>query len=151
MPTIVWFDKQYLERFVTFRKLSHKETPAYLSSSSLARAQELLDGLEKDDLERYYLLVQNGTVIGQLNLHLETDEIVKLRLISVLQAYRGKGYGKMLLDKAVKVAQAEKRTYLRLFVNQKNASAIACYERYGFTPIRSRYPSVKQYEYQIKP
>lgn len=58
--------------------------------------------------------------------------IFELERIYILAAHQGKGYGKLLMDKAVTMAEKGGFRKMRLGVWQKNSKAIAFYKREGF-------------------
>jgi ribosomal protein S18 acetylase RimI-like enzyme len=65
--------------------------------------------------------------------HTESAETVfELERIYILTAHQGKGYGKLLMDKAVAMAEKAGFRKMRLGVWQKNSRAIAFYKREGF-------------------
>ena len=52
--------------------------------------------------------------------------------LAVLQSFRGKGVGSMLIDDMIKVAKELKLSALTLEVNVNNVVAIALYQKFGF-------------------
>jgi ribosomal protein S18 acetylase RimI-like enzyme len=58
--------------------------------------------------------------------------VFELERIYILAAHQGKGYGKLLMGKAVAMAENSGFRKMRLGVWQKNCKAIAFYEREGF-------------------
>ncbi len=60
---------------------------------------------------------------------------MKLDKLYVDQAHQRKGYGGMLLDRAVTIARAYGCGKLMLTVNKNNRTAIAAYEKYGFNSV----------------
>ncbi len=57
---------------------------------------------------------------------------MKLDKLYVHYDHQRKGYGRMLLDRAISIARAYGCETLVLAVNKHNRSAIAAYEKYGF-------------------
>lgn len=58
---------------------------------------------------------------------------MKLDKLYVHHDHQRKGYGRMLLDRAVTIARAYGCGSLVLAVNKNNRNAIAAYEKYGFS------------------
>jgi GNAT superfamily N-acetyltransferase len=90
------------------------------------------DELKRGDLWWDKLLV-NASMAGFASYFLMRDEsAMKLDKLYVETAHRGRGYGGMLVDRAVTMARAYGCETLKLAVNKRNAGAIAAYEKYGF-------------------
>lgn len=82
-----------------------------------------------------FTLEDDGKVIGHVILRNPSDnkEIVRLGFIIVDSSIRGKGYGKKLIEEAIKYAKDElgaKEINLGVFSN--NESAFECYKAVGF-------------------
>ncbi len=87
----------------------------------------------------FYFLEEGEKIIGYLKLNIEsaeTEEIegdtLEIERIYVLPEAQGKGYGKVLIQKAVSVAQIHQKNIVWLGVWDQNPEAIAFYERMGF-------------------
>jgi ribosomal protein S18 acetylase RimI-like enzyme len=92
------------------------------------------------DLERYVgapdrwfdvLRVEN-TSSGFLRTSRASQGEFKLEEIYVVAGLRGKGYGKLLLDRAEALAREQHCRKVFLFVNRANEGSIAAYLRNGF-------------------
>lgn len=80
-------------------------------------------------------LVDNNKIIGHLILRTPFSDkyIVRFGFIIVNPALRGKGYGKVLLDKAIDFAKNELHAKeINLGVFDVNKSAYFCYKSVGF-------------------
>ena len=55
--------------------------------------------------------------------------------IGIKQAFRGRGIGALLINKAVEVARKQGMRRIRLEVNCHNDAALKLYHRYGFSEI----------------
>lgn len=55
--------------------------------------------------------------------------------IGIKRAFRGRGIGALLINKAVEVARKQGMRRIRLEVNRHNDSALKLYHRYGFSEI----------------
>ena len=62
---------------------------------------------------------------------------MKLDKLYVHHTHQRKGYGGMLLDRAVTIARAYGCETLVLAVNKHNRNAIAAYEKHGFQVVES--------------
>lgn len=85
-------------------------------------------------------LIDNNKVIGHIilrNPDLNNAQIVRLGFIIVDNNLRGKGYGKRLIEEALKYAQTNlKAKQITLGVFEKNKSAYHCYKSIGFKEIK---------------
>ena len=72
-----------------------------------------------------------GKITGYISYYLVRDEGF-LGNLAVTEEERGKGYGKALLEKAVKTAEDSGASFLTLEVRMSNSKAISLYEKAGF-------------------
>lgn len=98
----------------------------------------LLGELE-NPASRFYFLYADGGLAGYLKLNehpAQTDfhdpESLEIERIYVLRPCQGRGFGGVLMDKAVREARALGKAYLWLGVWEKNTSALRFYEQRGF-------------------
>ncbi len=101
---------------------------------SLSRITEEL----KDPQTEIYF-IGNGDPAGyiKINLHkpiLDTtpEKALEIARIYVKHNSQGKGYGRLLLEKAVEIARANHFEYIWLGVWEQNSKAIHFYEKMGF-------------------
>ena len=88
--------------------------------------------LARDDAWWDKLLI-DGRLTGYVSCFLTGNAgEMKLDKLYVHQDHQRKGYGAMLLDRAVSIARAHGCGTLMLAVNRNNRNAIAAYEKYGF-------------------
>jgi len=83
-----------------------------------------------------YFAIENGEVIGWCDILPKSYEgltHVGVLGMGVLKAYRGKGLGKQLLEKAIEHAKQNGIEKVELDVFETNTRAIALYEKMGFT------------------
>ncbi len=126
--------KAFLETFSEGNSV--KEMNTYLSERfSLRRLFEELS----NPLSQFYFVTEHGRRIGYLKVNRgaaqsETmgDEAFELERIYVLNAYFGKGYGQLLLDKAIELAKQYNAQYLWLGVWEHNHRAVSFYKKNGF-------------------
>lgn len=87
----------------------------------------------------FYFLKKENTVVGYIKLNEyasqtepEGDDALEVERIYVVKEEQGKGYGKLLIQKAIAVAQAKGKNKLWLAVWEKNPNAIRFYKKMGF-------------------
>ena len=84
------------------------------------------------------LIDDNETIIGHLILRNPTEDksIIRLGFIIVDNKVRGKGYGKKLLELAIRYAREElKAQEINLGVFKENEGAYKCYTSVGFKEV----------------
>jgi diamine N-acetyltransferase len=79
-----------------------------------------------------------GNPSGFLRTSLAGHEQLKLEEIYVSASMRGKGYGKLLLDRAEALAAQRRCTRVILYVNRKNEGSVAAYRRHGYAVRESK-------------
>lgn len=102
---------------------------------------------------RYYVafIEEQPVAFMKLNLAsnlpgLSADDGIELDKIYILPIYKGKGIGKILLDKAFETASINKKNVFWLCVIDTNKEAISFYEKTGFklhSKTRIDYPKFK--------
>lgn len=91
----------------------------------------------------YFFLMYDDAIAGFLGLQLLKDKL-NLSKIYLLPAFRGKQIGKVALAFTDEFAQAHGKSSIELIVTRSNQSAIAAYQRSGYTilqPILSDFPN----------
>ncbi len=85
------------------------------------------------------LLMHNDRIAGFLNVFVDADDGLsgEISTIGLLPAYRGRGLGRSLLDKAVEELSSRKVRNIKLTVAAGNETALGLYQRSGFD-IRTR-------------
>lgn len=78
-----------------------------------------------------HVLRAGGDVVGAVVLSRKADAMQVDNLV-VAPAVQGRGYGRMLMHHAERMARAESMRALTLFTNQAMHENIALYRRYGF-------------------
>jgi ribosomal protein S18 acetylase RimI-like enzyme len=73
-----------------------------------------------------------GNLSGFLRTSWAGHDQLKLEEIYVSASMRGKGYGKLLLDRAEALAAQRRCRCVSLYVNRKNEGSIAAYRRHGY-------------------
>lgn len=80
---------------------------------------------------RYYVAEREGEAIGKIGVALE-DGGAYVRGVGVLPEYRGRGYGRRMLEATIDAMVAENRTSLALDVVCENSGALSLYLACGF-------------------
>lgn len=127
-------EQTYRDTFALYN--SKEDMDAYISSAF--SVDTLRDSLE-NNASRYYLAKDNGITIGYIKLNfasaqtdIHDDMSIELERIYILREHQGKGYGNILLKKAIQEAHAFGKSYIWLGVWEKNMRAIRFYEQNGF-------------------
>ena len=96
-----------------------------------------VEGLTRqlDDGYIYYLVKDNGTLLGFIGYYPKDDHLY-LSKFYLYKQYRGKGYGKEIINKLSADAARRGLIAIELNVNVNNPS-IKIYEKMGFKRIRS--------------
>ncbi len=132
--TITSISPRAVSRFVSFRLRSSAETP-YVNALTEKDAHRLIAEWNTDE-KHGYLLRLDRRIAGQIFFSTpKRSETMTINLISVLSAHSRRGFGKMLLDHALLIAQKEGLDALELIVHQKNISAQRFYERNAFVRV----------------
>ena len=79
-----------------------------------------------------FLAMDGETVIGTAGLWKENDSAYELIKMGVDSAYRGRGIGKILLEKCIDEARKRKAAKILLFSNSQLQTALGLYKKYGF-------------------
>ena len=98
---------------------------------------------DMDDIESNYqsksgmfqLLVCESNIIGTVAVRNLGHKIAELKRLFLLRQHRGKGYGKKMLDTAIKHVVNHNFIRLRLDTTSKSAAAINLFEKTGFSYI----------------
>lgn len=123
--------------FETFSESNTEENMAkYLEDGfSIGKLTEELN----NEHSEFYFAVLDGKVIGYLKLNfgqsqteLQDSSGLEIERIYVLQEYHGKKVGQVLYDKAMRVADEKKVSYVWLGVWEENPRAIRFYQKNGF-------------------
>lgn len=86
---------------------------------------------------RFWVLVQDGVVVGSCGLYPLGGSVVELRKMYLHSSLRGQGVGRRLLAHALAVAAADGYKTMRLETASALVEAIALYRRNGFTRLPS--------------
>jgi putative acetyltransferase len=79
-----------------------------------------------------FLAKEGDTIIGTAGLAKAGEAVFELVKMAVDPAHRGKGIGKILLEKCLGEAKNRKAEKIFLFSNSQLTTALKLYEKYGF-------------------
>jgi ribosomal protein S18 acetylase RimI-like enzyme len=118
------FTSEYADEFTMLHGTNFPNT--YLS------AQDIMQQLDED--HRLFMLTEQGQLVGYVYVEGEPEfKEGSIEYIAVSENFRGKGYGRALLDQALHylfhIVQLED---ISLCVDQRNEGAIQLYQRAGF-------------------
>ncbi|MBK1895175.1 GNAT family N-acetyltransferase [Chryseobacterium paridis] len=79
-----------------------------------------------------YLLIQNGQRIGVIALHKNTDTELEIKNMAIIDRYRNKGLGSILINKAKEMAKENHYSSLLVGTSDTGFQQIRFYEKNGF-------------------
>ncbi|GHE29315.1 GNAT family N-acetyltransferase [Sphingobacterium griseoflavum] len=82
----------------------------------------------------FYLALANGNPVGFIGLKTKSSAVLRIEKIYLLPEVQGKGYGKRLINFAMKQAARADIPFVQLNVNRKN-KAYYFYLKQGFTVV----------------
>jgi ribosomal protein S18 acetylase RimI-like enzyme len=90
----------------------------------------------------FYFMYSEGNLAGYLKVNIENAQTelaasnsLEIERIYLNKEYQGKGFGRILLNKGLEIAENMGKTFVWLGVWEKNTTAIAFYKKMGFTEI----------------
>ncbi len=93
----------------------------------------------KDSSSRYFLVEYGEEIAAYMKINFDNsqteqghDNTLVIQRVYVLQQYKGRHIGKMLIQKAIEIARYHNLHYVWLGVWENNAHAIKFYEKQGF-------------------
>jgi ribosomal protein S18 acetylase RimI-like enzyme len=103
---------------------------------------------------RVIYLIRGGSRVGKCALDIN-DNVAFLYGVRVYKKYRGMGYCKCLVQKAISWVRSlrtrqSRITTIRLHVEHRNISAIKCYQHNGFVVVRKNYDNRKLFGYTME-
>lgn len=134
-------DRENKENCLNLISLSEKNKVEYwgayndsfndMPHGSYIYINEVEEYLRKANNENYYFMVStDNTTIGFMNCVIENGQ--GIFDIGLRKAYRGKGYGKRLLETAIDFLNEKKVYKINLIVIEKNQIAYNMYKKRGF-------------------
>ncbi len=121
----------------TFHLLNNEETMSLYLKEAFNEIK-IQNELNNPD-SRFFLLFYEKKPAAYLKINfypVQTDlndpESLELERIYVKSEYKGKGFGKLLINHTIKIAKEKKCDYVWLGVWEKNEAALAFYKKMGF-------------------
>ena len=100
---------------------------------------EKLEEEIKNINSKFYLVFNNEEVVAYMKVNFDGaqteegyDNTLEVQRIYVLQEYKNKAIGKMLMKKAMEISKKNNLSYIWLGVWEHNINAIKFYEKHGF-------------------
>lgn len=100
---------------------------------------EQLEHEIENDYSKFYIVENNEKVVAYMKLNFDKaqteaghDNTLEVQRIYVLQEYKGKHIGKLLIKKAIEISRGNNLNYIWLGVWENNINAIKFYEKLGF-------------------
>lgn len=90
-----------------------------------------------NETARFYVLRDPENLLGYIGANNICNEVY-ITNVAVNEKYRGKGYGKILVNHLIKQSEAERAFFITLEVRKSNENAIKLYEKCGFKLIGER-------------
>lgn len=104
---------------------------AFIKSMIISKDSDYILAIDDERIVGYALIEERVSPYKEYDSFVE-DHYAFIYEIVVLPEYRNKGYGKKIIDEAVKWAKSKKLTSIELNALSNNYSARAFYERIGF-------------------
>jgi len=116
-------------------------------------------GKKKLSIDTYYIILQsmeikyiflrrNKIIVGKCKLEINND-IAWLEKVFIYKKFRGLGYSKFLLMKAINLMKRMKIKTINLHVKSDNLIAIKVYKNIGFKIIKKNYDKNKLFGYTM--
>lgn len=93
----------------------------------------------RDPDSTFFLLLLDNNAAGYLKINeheaqtdLKDDSGLEIERVYIIAEFQGRGLGKVLMNKGIEIAQANKKEFVWLGVWDKNVRAIQFYEQMGF-------------------
>ena len=95
----------------------------------------LKKGSERDDLENksiHRLIKYGNEIIGVGRLHFNDGYIAQIRYMAIVERFRGKGLGRLLVDEFIKISKDNNREKIMLYAREP---VLKFYKKLGFKKI----------------
>ena len=97
---------------------------------------------------KYIELIRNKIIVGKCKLEINNN-IAWLENVSIYKKFRGLGYSKFLIRKAINLMKRMKIETINLHVKYDNYIAIKSYKNSGFKIIKKNYDKNKLFGYTM--
>jgi ribosomal protein S18 acetylase RimI-like enzyme len=109
---------------------------AMLEAPPLEKFREFVQGNIRNKIFPQVVAIAGGNVVGWCDVMTVSERPVHAHAgfitIGIVEEWRGRGVGGMLIDAAVESSRARGLTRLELIVREENLPAIALYKKKGF-------------------
>lgn len=130
-----------LNEMPIIRKMTEKDICEIAELEKMCFSEPWSENSLKDELTnetaRFYVLCDNNELLGYIGANNICNEVY-ITNVAVNEKYRGKGYGKKLVNHLIKQSELEKAFFITLEVRKSNKNAISLYEKCGFKLIGER-------------
>lgn len=120
---------------ISVRNISPENVYIYLDIDSTVfgerRNSEYAETIMTSKLRKGYVFYREGIAIGTVSIGLETEGEAFLYGVAIVEQERGKGYGKLLMEKACEIGLEYGNT-IWLDVDSENPVAFQLYQKMGF-------------------
>ena len=127
-------EKTFSETFM--ENNSKEDMENYLSEHF---SYEQLESEIKNQDSKFFVVRNNEEVVAYMKINFDKAQTEKghnntleVQRIYILKEYKGKGIGKLLMQRAIQIAKENNLNYIWLGVWEHNLSAIKFYEKQGF-------------------
>lgn len=127
-------EKTYRDTFERFN--SAEDMEKYIET---AMAHKKLESEIQNSASVFYFAESDGKAAGYMKLNfapaqteLNDDDSLEIERLYLLREFHGKGYGAVMMEKAVSIARENGKAYIWLGVWEHNEKALAFYKRNGF-------------------
>ncbi len=97
---------------------------------------------------KYIQLIRNKIIVGKCKLEIDNN-IAWLENVFIYKKFRGLGYSKFLLRKAINSMKRMKKKIIKLHVKHDNYIAIKSYKNIGFKITKKNYCKNKLFGYTM--
>lgn len=94
-------------------------------------------------------LIRNKVVVGKCKIEIDND-VAWLENVLVYKKFRGLGYSKFLVKKAINLIRKTKIKIVKLHVKHDNYPAIKTYKNNGFKIIKKNFNNGKLFGYTMQ-
>ena len=98
---------------------------------------KIMNDFNQNAFTKYFIYIEKSNIIGVVNYYDLYDRF-ELSYIEVVEEYRNKKIGSLLIENLIKIAEERKVNNITLEVNINNEFAIRLYKKYGFEVVAIR-------------
>ena len=98
---------------------------------------KIMNDFNQNAFTKYFIYIEKSNIIGVVNYYDLYDRF-ELSYIEVVEEYRNKKIGSLLIENLIKIAEERKVNNITLEVNINNEFAIKLYKKYDFEIVATR-------------